>query len=106
MVLSPSSPVSSSVVALVACRPDARLPSRFLWSPQETAPPAIVVSPSSCRQSPPGYSACLDDRGHHKNREGTRASGRHATRATTDDETSDDETSDEGPKTIAGGAVS
>ena len=40
-------------------------------------------------------------RGHRKNREGTRASGRHATRATTDNETRDERL-----KTIAGGAVS
>ena len=62
MFLNPSSLVSSSVVALVACRPDARGPSQFLRCPRETAPPAIVVSPLSCRQSPPGYCACLDDR--------------------------------------------
>ena len=62
MVLGPSSLVSSSVVALVACRPDARVPSLFLRCPRETVPPAIVVSPSSCLQSPPGYCACLDDR--------------------------------------------
>ena len=29
--------VSSSVVSLVACRPDARVPSRFLRCPRETA---------------------------------------------------------------------
>ena len=39
-------------------------------------------------------------RGHRKNRVGTRASGRHATRATTDKETSD-----EGIKTIVGGEM-
>ena len=39
-------------------------------------------------------------RGHRKNREGTRASGRHATR-----ETTDEETRDEGLQTIAGGEM-
>ena len=62
MVLSLSSLVSSPFVALVSCRPDARVPSRFLRCPRETAPPAIVVSSLSHRQSPPGYCACLDER--------------------------------------------
>ena len=39
-------------------------------------------------------------RGHRKNRKGTRASGRHATR-----ETTDEETRYEGLQTIAGGAM-